>query len=311
MLATKAPNADGWYLKALYQSSIFKYHAVMNKMKSRPWTDEDMGYIAATLDLPAKKVAATLGRLPHQVDQARARYRRGLKGKQWWSSEEDAVILESAYKTAKEVAAILPGRSTGSVNHRRRTLSAACMAASAKNPLNPDTRTVIARTCRTCGLLLPANWYGTYKDRLKADCRKCLSGKAVDRKKRSGRDQRAANAQRSDRAYERAAQAISLETATKYRDEYTEADHAVLSDPTLTNLRKALLLSRTYSAVATQVSRNGYKSFRGIGDPKRDQWVIYNPNLDRIEEIRATVESTTRELETAGAPKRPDFEWDD
>jgi hypothetical protein len=92
----------------------------------------------------------------------------------------------------------------------------------------------------------------------------------------------------------------------------------VLADDGLTNFAKALKLGRTYQSVRNAVQRNGYTSAVGLGDPANEQWLIDNPNAGRVEEIRAQFESITGalampapELETAGAPKRPVFDWED
>ena len=272
------------------------------------WTDAEYGRVQETMERPAEVVAVELGKSRAAIYAARKRIRSGWTRKKavLWTPEEDAVIRSGQYLTAAELAKRLPGRSKYSVDHRRVAIGAPCIPASQKNPFNPGKRALIARTCRKCGLLLPARWFGIYKSTPKSDCRKCDAREAVAYSKLRY-EKKPRPKQTHERKYARMAQALSLETATRWRQEYTEADHRVLADPSLTNLAKALLLKRSYSAAATQVTRNGYSSFSGIGDPTRDMWSIDNPNASRVDEITAALK---QEFETAGVPF-PAWDWDD
>jgi hypothetical protein len=107
-----------------------------------------------------------------------------------------------------------------------------------------------------------------------------------------------------------------MDRAENHCNPWTEDDYKTLADPDLTAFQKALVLKRTYTSVHSAVARMGFKSKVGLGDPERDQWLIDNPNADRVDEIRAQFESMTDDiqmpvLETAGAPKRPVFDWED
>jgi hypothetical protein len=80
----------------------------------------------------------------------------------------------------------------------------------------------------------------------------------------------------------------------------------------MTILQKALTLRRTYTAVAVKCSREGVKSVVGLGDPERDQWLIDNPNADRLDEITASLAVETREAPEADEPRpAPSWDWDD
>lgn len=278
----------------------------MSKRIQRIWTDEEMGYIESTMDRPSKQVAADLGRTQRDVLGARYRLRQGWQGKQHWTAAEDALIMESKYRTAPELARLLPGRTEGAVKKRRGVLGAPNVQRSAKDPFSPAGRPLIAKTCQGCGLLLPAEWF-TYSRGVKiSQCRKCRSGQKASDYANNPDPYKARAKKQQTSGYELRAQIITSQLAERSGEEYTEADHKVLADPTLTRLRKALQLKRTYRAVSLQIHKSGYKSFKGVGDPEKDQWLIDNPNADRIEEITAMLGQPE-----PATPTRPDFEWDD
>jgi len=111
---------------------------------------------------------------------------------------------------------------------------------------------------------------------------------------------------------------MTLEAAENHRKPWLESDMTTLSDPSLTLLEKALALKRTYLGTAQAAIKNGFKSKYGAGDPEREQWLIDNPNMDRLESIAeqvaamhpaASMPEDVRELVSVGG--RPNFEWDD
>jgi len=81
----------------------------------------------------------------------------------------------------------------------------------------------------------------------------------------------------------------------------------------MTLLQKALTLHRTYGATANACSKGGHKSKVGLGDPERDQWMIDNPNLDRLEEIAASLPAPQKAPMVPETPERtaPSWDWDD
>ncbi len=265
--------------------------------------------------MPADDVATALGRTAPAVKTMRVKLRRGYSGPAItaWSHEEDRVVLDTSL-SAIQMEQRLPGRSLGAIRTRRAVIGAPHSFGN-RDPHAPGPRPLIARTCKDCGLLLPAEWFRLARSRhaniRRAECRKCASIASVEYEAALS-DERAAG--RRERAvsyratYALKAQALTAPLAAMSGQEYTESDHAVLSDPTRTALDKALSLRRTYVAVVHMMSVNGYKSVTGIPDPALEQWLIDNPNADRIDEITASL--TERELVSAGNV-RPDFEWDD
>jgi hypothetical protein len=71
---------------------------------------------------------------------------------------------------------------------------------------------------------------------------------------------------------------MSVDHAHRNGEPWIEADHAVLSNPDMLVIEKAIALGRTYKATMRMCSKCGYTSKVGKGDPVRGQWVIDNPN---------------------------------
>ena len=274
----------------------------------RPRTDDDLSYIAETMGQPRRQVAEAMGRTAQAITHMRRIIRNGDSRKTVrWSEYEDQVIRNSVgLRTSEEIAALLPGRSAYAVRGHISVLGLKLGYYASRSPLNIGERTLLAKTCSKCGLLLPAQWYNKRKftgrrlqegEAWRTNCRKCSGGDEV----RVGRQ----GSVRTN-AYKAEAQAITVPLAENNGKDYTEADHAILADETLTILAKALLLKRSYSAISNKTSDSGYKSHRGLGDAARDQWLIDNPNADRIDEITAMLNKVEPAM-----PTRPDFEWDD
>lgn len=75
--------------------------------------------------------------------------------------------------------------------------------------------------------------------------------------------------------------------ATRRGQPYIDEDFKVLSDPSLTQIDKAMALGRTYAGVSKLCAENGYPSLGySLGSASSSAWNIDNPNLARIEEIR-------------------------
>jgi len=279
----------------------------------KTWTDDDIGYVMETLDQPVKDVARHLERSIASISSTRSKLKAGWTGPAFlpWTAPEDAVIASMRYATAEEIAAKLPGRSEASVNIRRSKIGAGGVNYKHKNPHLPGARTVVARTCRSCGLLLPSEWFSrkvTTRQGVstRSDCRKCLSLATQERVNRNGY----VRPDRGDSSdiYRQRAQELTSSLAENNHQDYTEADHKILADPAITSLTKALRLKRTYLATRAACQKFGYVSLTNqLASPEDDQWLIDNPNTDRIEEITASLQR-----ETVGTvPVRPRWDWDD
>lgn len=225
-----------------------------------------------------------------------------------WSDNEDRVIRECAgTKTAEAIAELLPGRTPKSVRGRIHYLGIKLgYFYAARDPHIVGDRPLLAKTCSKCGLLLPSEWFlkttspsrrRSGKEYWRDHCRKCSH---------RGNAPRVRQESPQAREWTRKAQAITLPLAVNNGKEYTEADYVILADENLSNLAKALILKRSYKAASGKVSEAGYKSRRGLGSAARDQWLIDNPNADRIDEITAMLNEVEPSM-----PTRPDFEWDD
>jgi len=276
--------------------------------KAPNWSDEDIGFLADNHETPLKDLADALGRTVQSVSRMRRKVRDGYTGPRnpSWSEAEDLVLVENPAFTAEQLLPLLPGRHVSAIVQRRTAIGAAG-GIYANSPYRPGDRTLVARTCLGCGSLRPSSHFWGNKGRKRSQCRDCESGRskryedAVDPETKELRRQRSV---RRAVAYRDRAQAITVPLADNNGNEYTEADHAVLSDPTMSNLAKALMLKRSYIATLQAVYGNGYVSKVGTPDPDRERWLIDNPNADRVEEIS---ELNQPQL----VPSRPEFEWND
>lgn len=277
---------------------------------NREWTDEEIGVIDSTMDRPAKEVAERLGRKCDNVYSMRSRIRAGWTRKKeaLWTAEEDDILRTKAGRVAIPDIASELGRTARATYRRMGIIGVKAGNGNQRSPFMISNRPLVAKSCTTCGFLLPAEWFNFIETRgmkgWHSSCRKCLSRKASAHQSRVKKP--------SDfslvRAYVAKADALTVPLAVNTRKEYTEADHAILSDPELTNLEKALRLGRTYTAVASYVRKSGYKSHRhALGNPEHDKWWIDNPNADRVDEITAALKQG---LESAGITL-PEWDWDD
>jgi hypothetical protein len=145
-------------------------------------------------------------------------------------------------------------------------------------------RTLLARTCPDCGLLLDASWFGRTQWTTprrgymrtpvwRAKCTKCRQRQAGPRTNQSR------SAEDRD-AYREHMQALTRARATRDGFPYTESDYVILANPNLTNLAKAYTLRRTYVAIVTAVRRGGWVSrVEGRRDVAEGQWLIDFPEV--------------------------------
>lgn len=268
--------------------------------KASRFTDDDFGLIESSLRRPARDVAKEFGWRVRDVYDMRYKLKNG-----WvrtdpgpWNDDELAIIA-SPFLTIEQMESRLPGRTASAIRTQRfrSGLGDKSKVGLAKtSPFMPGRRPLLAKTCTKCGTLYGAAMFGSAGRH--SYCKLCASAGTQSRANRGKKD--------ATRAYQKAAQALTERYAQKRGQEYTESDHVVLKDESKTVLEKALVLSRTYSGVGAAMQTHGYKARHITGDPKRDQWLIDNPNADRIEEITAMLAKTE-----PTTPTRPDFEWDD
>lgn len=279
----------------------------MSNQPRRPYSEEEMGYIADSMDRPRREVAAHLNCTPHRVTDMRRIVRDGAPRQSiqtMWTEDEDRVLLEMASASNAAISKALIGRTTKAVSRRRERLSLSAPREGVA--FFVGSRTLLAKTCPDCGLLLPASWFHWSEPNKcwRTYCRKCFTPRNRAYKRKS--DKVTTSNKAYSRAYAQKAQQITLPLADRKGEEFTESDHVILADESMTALGKALKMKRTYSSAKNAVYNFGYKSLTPLGDPAQDQWIIDNPNADRIEEITAMLAKTE-----PTTPTRPDFEWDD
>lgn len=291
----------------------------------KPWTDEEFGHVIDRADWPAAKLAADLGRSVESIYNLRHRLRKGWTPKNegyiMWTEAEDSFLLSNPQMSAPEISKQLK-RTVSSINQRRmllkRTRDESLSFRGNFSPFMPGARPLLAQTCPDCGLLLQEKWFQADK---RGRCRTCKRCRETDRQSRGifrKRSPETAKKKDSKMARYHHWQQVTIDRAENRGQPWTEKDMQVLADPDLTIFQKALMLKRTWAGVQVAAQKSGFKNKVGLGDPERDQWLIDNPNADRVEEIRAQFASMTDalvipepDLETAGAPKRPDFDWED
>lgn len=250
---------------------------------SRPWTDEEIGYLVDHADTSKHLVAEELGRSVSAIENARHKLRNGWTGNQtpaWTDDEDEILYLAGPTATAKSLVNSLPGRTAGAIRKRRVDLGIKTLG---RRPTEIGSRPLVAKSCLGCGLLLAGSWFHSVKKKggliaWHPYCRRCSSAKSVERQK----ENRPRTNERIKR-YEDRLQQASLRGADRAGEPYTEADYDVLADQSLTDFQKAIRLKRSWKAVGSARRAGGFKSKPdGLGDPERDVWVIHNPNLEQL-----------------------------
>lgn len=242
---------------------------------SRPWTDEEIGFLQDHPDWTGRQLADELGRSISAIENARHKLRRGWMGNQTpaWTEEEDQVLIGAPPNvSAESLAELLPSRGVPAIRKRRLQLGIKVLG---NRPTEIGARPLVAKTCKTCGLLLAGSWFASVKAmgviRWHPDCKRCASAKASER---ANRDYAAQD------KYAKRLQSVTVERAARAGEPYTEADYEILADQTLTDFQKALRLQRSWQATSSARRAAGFKSKPdGLGDPERDLWIIRNPNL--------------------------------
>ena len=280
---------------------------------NKPWTDEELGFLQDHDDWSTRRIADELCRTPGVVRKKRRQLRSGWVPKlEMWKGYEDDFVSANQTMSTSAIAAHL-GRTADSVSHRRRYLQrrgdAVRKYAHNSSPMVIGARSLLAKTCPDCGLLLQANWFHSNTNGGRTTvCSACKNKVRPPRPRQKDAENRRRTRESSSRF-----QALTVAGASKTRQPWTDADFAVLEDPDLTVLQKALTLHRTYHATVSYCAKGGFKSFVGLGDPERDQWMIDNPNLDRLEEITASLPAPQEAPMVPETPERtaPSWDWDD
>ena len=94
----------------------------MARGRGKPWTEEDIAYLRAYNDEPARAVAEALGRSVRAVDNQRAKLALNPQAVgQPWSADDLSYLAEHATQPASRLAEAL-GRTVTAVRERRRLL---------------------------------------------------------------------------------------------------------------------------------------------------------------------------------------------
>lgn len=251
-------------------------------MGGQIWTDEEIGFLTEHQGRSAVWLADELGRSAVAVRKMRARLAAGYgaSSRAPWTEDEEAFILANPDFTSQQLAEHL-GRSARAVRQRLSECDAPARRGSS-SPHSVGSRTLLAKTCPRCGLLLTPKWFGRDgKGNWVPHCIRCRP--ATKKAKRDYAARNRAEVSNASRDFFKKMQDYTRDRADRHGQEWVDADHEILRDPEVPILVKALRLGRTYSAVAGQCSKNGYRSLVGHGDPIKGQWVIDNPNATQPE----------------------------
>jgi hypothetical protein len=237
------------------------------------FTDEELGFVQDHMDWTAREIAQHLGRSLGSGEKILAAMRQGRYTRRMepWSAEDDATLLDLRNLSARECAAAL-GRSVQAIRGRRKALGIADKSA-LLSPFCPGHRTIVCRTCDTCGELLDGSFFGRVRGggRPSAMCVRCKTAKYPPRAARTTRQVQQSQASR-DRL-----QALTLPLAVNHGNPWTLRDHEVLADPDLRPVEKAIRLGRTYKATRSALSAGGYSSKVGLGPKEEARWLIEAP----------------------------------
>lgn len=227
-------------------------------------------------DRPASYVARSLDRSVGCIYSKRSKIRtRPPEAQRYpWTDYENDLLRDVRY-TAQQLSEMLPGRTKSAVQKQRSSLQIPEFANGATRIAG---RPLLAKTCRTCGLLLQGKWFTLDKKRRKwtSSCKKCRESQSDGIYRQN--PVRVKNKSAASKEFYRQMQELTMATADRHRFPWTESDHKVLANPDMTFLEKALSLGRTYNSVRTACVRSGYRTVESLGDPERDRWIIDNPN---------------------------------
>lgn len=244
-------------------------------VNARPWRDDEYAFLEDHPELTNREAGLALRRTEQAVMRKRQKLRKGWEPTlDPWDPEDVSFIRENPHMTAKQQADSL-GFSLSRVlgqRNRLRMKEGVTFASNGTSKLPTDIggRTLLAKTCPSCGYFLPARWFQFVKGKggyWSTKCSRCASG--IRRQYPEGNETSRARSYASRQRQ----QEVSLVTAIRNRDEWTGSDHTILADPELSTLEKAVRLGRSYYAVQHVTQEHGYKNRTGLGS-QRTAWSI-------------------------------------
>lgn len=176
-----------------------------------------------------------------------------------WTKEEVSIALREDISTADKMK--LLGVSAKAISRVRSRVNKGDVIGDVR--FNAIGRTVLAKTCVRCGLLMDGKSFYEGKRNgltyLVPYCRWCHDkhGKRLDQV-----DSRHVKNQE-----------ISCLTADRKGYPYLQSDHDIASDMSMTVMQKAIAARRTYEGMRTFLFKYGY-SHQILGDKTESQWRI-------------------------------------
>lgn len=246
--------------------------------RQKTWTDDDLA-VAADKSISITDAAKILGRSKDSVKVCRSKIFRGVPvgGKNSWTDEERQILLETIDLPMKVVAERL-GRSVKSVQGQRTRLREQLGLTKPRlhDELNPwivGKRTLVAKTCLGCGLIMDASWYQRRdgNNRWSSTCAACERERVYGKPRKIDRER----ARERERQLRERYREMTM-PAARSGMEWTSKDHEIASDPSKGLVAKAIELERTYEAVARMTTLCGYKSANEHfkGDRVNGEWQI-------------------------------------
>jgi len=244
----------------------------------RPLTDRDIGLIWDTIHLPQKEAMLIMGLGSVSSVESRrrmvrnpAKYGSNGASKAWNQDDEDFIFWAFKSLTALQIARHL-GRTEEAVQSRIFVMQArgdiSYRTLFNKSPNMMGRRTLLAQTCRGCGLLLGKEWFKSPKTHgggWATQCARCRNAANLPYRERGRMRRKAAVAR---------LQQVTIEHAEKRGQPWTEAEMKILSDSSISHFEKAIKLKRTLCGVATAVIDYGFSSSPWRGNPEDGQWRI-------------------------------------
>jgi uncharacterized Zn finger protein (UPF0148 family) len=247
--------------------------------KGSGWTDREVQFVLEHTEMTPAELSEELpGRTVVAVRQMRNKLKRGysphLKG---WTADDDDFLIASAGVIGHKVMASHLGKPETTVRSRLRWLKEVGRipgtVGAALHPYLTDPnviggRTLLAKTCPACGLLLDRSRFNWSKRSWSTVCMACGSKK---RRFDYPEEERIRT-----KAHQKRLQSASMEHAVRSGQRWTEQDVKIISDPDLTLFEKALKTGRSYNSVLYAIRLNGLSKDRSeVG-----VWIIEFPNAE-------------------------------
>lgn len=225
---------------------------------TRRLTDQEMAALS-DFSMSAVEAADMVGISAGAAQEVRRELRAGtFRTSDWLDFEIDFIVENMGRMHTSAIATFLVRdfiKVKSEIHRLRNNGVVPKRSLKSLNPSTVATRTLIAKTCKECGLLLGGEWFRLRRDGYSPECRRCCG-----RISASSRERRKDAARANESAYTAKLQAFTLDRAENHRKEWTDADITVLADVSKTVLEKAVELKRTYLATQSALCNHGFTS---------------------------------------------------